>query len=115
MAELVRVLHDPLEAGDELRHVDERLPCDAEHLLPVRPGDQLALILWEGLAAAAARLGVNGVADAQLENAVEAEVSLAQGGPDVAGLLAGEGREHVERERRAMQRGLDVGAELLFE
>src|SRR4029079_17951201 len=107
MAELVRVLHDPLEAGDELRHVDERLPCDAEHLLPVRPGDQLALILGEGLAAAAARLGVNGVAHAELENAVEAEVSLAQGGPDVAGLLAGEGRSNVGRKKGAMQAAPD--------
>lgn len=115
VTELVRVLYGPLEAGDELRHVEERLPCDAEHLLPVRPGDQLALILGEGAPAAATRLGVNGIADAQLENAVDAEVSLAQGGPDVAGLLAGNGREHVERERRAMQRGLDLGTELLFE
>ena len=49
------------EAGDELRHVEERLACDCEHRVAVGCGDQLGLGLRERAAPA---VGVERVADA---------------------------------------------------
>ena len=56
------------EAGHVLRHVDQRLARDGEHLLAARRGIEVGLGLREGRAAL---VGVQRVADAQLEDLID--------------------------------------------
>ncbi len=86
MAELVRVRKR--KSRNELRHVHQRLAGDDEHIVTSRDRQQRGLVLGECLAATIRRLEINGVADAEREDAVQRQLRLlAQDRPDVTGLL----------------------------
>jgi hypothetical protein len=86
---------------------------DVEHRLSVRRGDQCGLVPRE---CSAAPVVIERIADAQRYDLLLGEIRvLAENRPDFARLLAGEGGQHVEVERRARRRGFDFFVKLLLE
>ena len=99
MAELVRVRNR--KSRNELRHVHQRLAGNGEHLVTSRDRQQRGLVLRECLPATIWRLEIDGVADAEREDAVQRQLRLlAQDRPDVTGLLTGQRNQQIQRERR---------------
>ena len=111
VAELVRVGHGSLEARNELRHVHKAFARDVEHLLSVGLQEQLGLCLRKGLSPFA---GVQRVSDAQRKHFGGGHL-VSESVPDVTGLLAGNGGQHIDRERRALHSSVNPAVELRFE
>jgi hypothetical protein len=93
------------------RHLDQRIPPNAEHVLAAREGDQIRLCFRKRHAAF---VGVEGVADAHLEQIIHRQLA-AQRRPDMARLLCGDGGEQIESEGRRRYRRLDLPVERLLE
>jgi hypothetical protein len=114
VAELVRVRHR--KSGDLLRHIQQGLPGDGEHLVAPRNSKQSGLVPRKRLAAfTVGRVEIDRVADAKCENLIDRKRLLAKYRPDVAGFLTSKRHYQVERERRIRNRGFDFSVKVLFE
>jgi hypothetical protein len=113
-AELVRVRHR--KSRNKLSHLHQRFAGDGEHPVASRDRQQRGLVLGECLAATIRRLEINGVADAEREDAVQRQLRLpAQDRPDVTGFLTGQRNHQIQRERRARNRPFDFRVKILLE
>ena len=104
MTELARAFGHPRERRHVPGHPNQRVVRDSEHILAARDRNQVVPRLWERLAPS---IGIERVADANLEQRVEIDL-VVQRPPDVAGFLGGDCREQVEAERRAGEGRLDL-------
>jgi hypothetical protein len=114
VTEFVWVRYGGTVAGDVLCHINKSLPCDCEHLITLRSGEQIGFGFWESPAPSATGLRINRVSNAQFEYPLDAELALSQYFPDKPSLLASDRCDHVHIEGCAVNRSFDRGLKLLF-